>query len=111
MRIILAAAFMLSLAGYAQAQTPLTGTTGPQTSAPPDISPGPARGRRSLQARFEAANTTHDGHLTLEQAQAGLPAVARDFARIDTQSKGYVTVDEVRGYNQARRAERAAKSQ
>ena len=111
MRVILAAALALSLAGYAQAQTPLTGITGPQTSAPPNLSAGPSRRRVSLQARFDAANTTHDGHLTLEQAQAGMPAVARNFAAIDTQNKGYVTIDEVRGYNQARRAERAAKSQ
>ena len=69
-----------------------------QAAAPPD-----------LQARFEAANTTHDGRLTLAQAQAGhMRGVARDFAAIDAQNKGYVTVDDLRAYHRGQRAARAA---
>ena len=42
--------------------------------------------------KFYAANTTHDGHLTLAQAQAaGLKPVADHFADIDVQKRGYVT--------------------
>ena len=112
MRFMLAAVLALGLAASARAQTPLTGTTGPQTSTPPITSPAvmsrvPARApRRTLQARFSAANATHDGHLTPAQAQAGMPTVARNFAAIDTGNKGYVTVDDIRAYNQARRAAR-----
>ncbi len=107
MRFMLAAALALGLAATARAQTPLTGTTGPQTSTPPITSPAPARApRQTLQARFNGANTSHDGHLTLEQAQAGMPAVARNFAAIDSGNKGYVTVEDIRAYNQARRAAR-----
>jgi hypothetical protein len=54
--------------------------------------------RLPLQQRFEAANTTHDGHLTLEQAQTGLPHVARHFSKIDKGAKGYVTLEEIRRY-------------
>ncbi len=113
MRLSLAAAFVLGFATLAQAQTPLTGTTGAPTAPPPNTSaPAPARRtRQTMPARFDAANTPHDGHLTLAQAQSGMPMVARNFAAIDTQNKGYVTMDEIRAYNRARRAERAAKSQ
>jgi len=111
----------------AQAQTPLTGTTGaplsPGATVPPSSAaeqvappikpaPAPRRARRTLDERFEEANTTHDGHLTLEQARAKMPAVARDFAAIDTDNKGYVTLDQIKAERRAKRAaRRAAKEQ
>jgi hypothetical protein len=69
----------------------------------------PARRRRgTLQERFDAANTTHDGHLTLEQARAKMPSTARDFSLIDTTHKGYVTIDDIHARNRARAAARRA---
>ncbi len=128
MRLTVAVAFLL-LAGAAQAQSPLTGTTGPLTSAPPSAPAtpvgrgteqaapvaaapaAPARHRRTLQERFDEANTTHDGHLTLEQARAKMPAVARDFTAIDTGNQGYVTIDQIKDHaRQARAARRAARA-
>ena len=122
-------AFLL-LASAAQAQTPLTGTTGPLTAAPPSPSSTPigrgteeaappatptttaaAHRRRTLQERFDEANTTHDGHLTLEQARAKMPSVARDFAAIDTTNTGYVTIDQIRDHaKQVRTSRRAARA-
>jgi hypothetical protein len=96
------------------AQTPLTGTTGPQTAPPPvtaPVTPPPGSRGRSLQERFDAANTTHDGHLTAEQARSGMPAVAKNFAAIDTERKGYVTLDQIRAYQRAVRAQRRAAKQ
>ena len=59
--------------------------------------------------RFEAANTTHDGHLTLDQARAGhMPLIARRFDAIDAGHKGFVTMDDIKAYRRAQRAERAA---
>ena len=125
----LAAAALLVVAGVAQAQTPLTGTTGPLASSPPSpsstpvgrgteqVAPpatpttAPARRHRTLQERFDEANTTHDGHLTLEQARAKMPAVARDFAEIDTAKQGYVTVDQIKDHaKQVRASRRAARA-
>ncbi len=64
-------------------------------------------GRQTLDARFAAANATHDGHLTLEQAQAAnWNYVAKNFTAMDKSSRGYVTVADVRGYSKARRAAR-----
>ena len=127
MRFPILAALVL-MAGAAQAQAPLTGTTSqpgspaapmPAASAPPaatqsattpPAAAAPARRRRTMQERFDAANVTHDGHLTQEQARAHMPAVARDFAQIDTDHKGYVTMDDIRAHNRAvRAAHRAAR--
>ncbi len=42
--------------------------------------------------KFYAANTTHDGHLTLAQAKtADLGPIADHFTEIDTRHLGYIT--------------------
>ena len=86
---------------------PSAGTAGPAPVA------GSPRPRRTLQDRFDNANTSHDGRLTLEQARAGhMNAVVRDFAQIDTGNRGYVTLDEIKAQRKAaRQARKAAKLQ
>ncbi len=109
------AALLISITA-AHAQTPMTGTTGAPTSTPPatalepqaPAAAKPHRARRTLQERFDEANTTHDGHLTAEQARAKMPSVARDFAAIDSGHKGYVTLDDIKAHTKAVRAERRA---
>ena len=93
--------------------TPLPGASAPApevappSSAKPSSSASPHRARRTLAQRFEAANTTHDGKLTLEQARAGrLNAVARDFDKIDKDKDGTVTMDEIKAYQAEQRAAR-----
>ena len=39
----------------------------------------PTHTRLTMQQRFEQANVTHDGHLTLDQAKTGYKSVARHF--------------------------------
>jgi hypothetical protein len=57
----------------------------------------------TLAQRFDAANTTHDGHLTLAQAKAAnMTSVVRNYDVIDTAKKGYVTIDEIHAYNRTR---------
>ena len=112
MRWTLAAILLCASASLAQAQTPLTGTTGAPTSAPPAVvapatpAPRPRRVYHTLQERFDLANTTHDGHLTKEQARSKMPSVARDFDAIDTNHQGYVTMDDIKAHAAARRAAR-----
>ncbi len=127
MRIATLLLTSLLFAGAAQAQTapsPMTGSTGtpngPATSVPPSaVAPTtPAapsapttssHRRRTLAERFAAANTTHDGHLTADQAKAGrMNAIVRDFDKIDKNHRGYVTMDDIRDYNRARREARRA---
>jgi hypothetical protein len=61
----------------------------------------------SAREKFEAANTAHDGRLTLEQAQAGgMRGVARHFAEIDLDHKGYVTLQDIHAWKRAKHAAR-----
>lgn len=56
-----------------------------------------------LQSRFAAANTTHDGKLTKDQAAAGMPRVAQHFDEIDTQKAGYVTLAQIEQFMMSQR--------
>ncbi len=79
--------------------------------APPGPRPGPtgAAPHIGLAERFAAANTTHDGRLTREQAAAGMPMVARRFDAIDVGHKGYVTLPEIRAFLAQRRPQGATR--
>src|SRR5690348_15445292 len=90
MRISLGLAALALLAVDAQAKT-----TAPKA---------PAHHRITWEQRFAQANTTHDGHLTLDQAKAGYSSIARHFAAMDKNNSGYVTQDDVRAYYKAQRA-------
>ncbi|HYZ62866.1 MAG TPA: hypothetical protein VE650_10470 [Acetobacteraceae bacterium] len=114
MRIYTVLFTSMLLAGAVQAQVPPAGGSAgdqpPAASAPAATTPAaPHHARRTLAQRFEAANTTHDGKLTLAQARAGhMNAVARDFAQIDKDKHGYVTLEEVQTFQKERRAARRA---
>jgi hypothetical protein len=58
----------------------------------------------TTQQRFEQANVTHDGHLTLDQAKTGYKTLARHFTVIDQDKKGYITEDDIRAYYKTQRA-------
>jgi len=88
----LLAACALALPVYAQ-----TASTGSSTAK------ATSHAHLSMQQRFENANTTHDGHLTLEQAKTGYPAVARHFTAMDQDKKGYVTEEDIRAYYKTQR--------
>ena len=82
----------------------------PATPAPvnPDAGVKKHRVYLSLPKRFEMANTTHDGRLTLQQAKSSdvMRTVAHNFDAIDATHKGYVTEDDIRAWYKARRAAR-----
>ena len=64
---------------------------------------GGAHTRMTMEQRFAQANETHDGHLTEDQAKSGYRSIARHFAAIDKDKKGYVTLDDIRAYNKLQR--------
>ena len=64
----------------------------------------PAHAHHTMTQRFEQANTTHDGHLTLEQAKVGYKSIVGHFSEIDRDKKGYVTEDDIRAYYKQQRA-------
>ena len=78
--------------------------TAAQMPSPPPQTDQPAPEQRFVD-RFNAANTTHDGRLTLEQAQAeNMPILVRHFDEIDAQHRGYVTLQDIRAWRQQSRA-------
>lgn len=94
---------------------PATGTPAPAAAAPAPATPAPAtssaassakkfhKHTQSLQERFDAANTTHDGRLTKDQAAAAKWGyVTSHFSAIDKDHRGYVSVDDIRAYAKAR---------
>jgi len=77
--------------------------------SPPRTEPSaPQRTRVTTEQRFQAANTTRDGRLTLEQAKQGYKVVARNFKTIDATGKGFVTLEDVRTWQKALRDARSA---
>jgi hypothetical protein len=81
-------------------------SSGASVGAPSPLSASATHHRLSMDARFAKANTTNDGHLTLAQAKAGYPTVARHFTEIDTAKNGYVTEDDIRAFDKAARDKR-----
>lgn len=79
---------------------PLSGTAAAAPGAPQPPAP---HTRMTWEQRFAQANTSHDGHLTAEQANAGYKTIARHFHEIDADAKGYVTEDDVRAWHKTQR--------
>jgi Ca2+-binding EF-hand superfamily protein len=50
---------------------------------------------KEIVERFKAADKNQDGKLTLAEAQAGMPRVAEHFSYIDSQGRGYVTLNQI----------------
>jgi hypothetical protein len=117
MRFLISATALALLAAPAFAQT----TTAPAAAAPAPVAApltaAPAQTaapaapaapkkmvghRQTLKQRFEAANTTRDGHLTKDQATAAKWSyVTKNFDAIDTAKAGYVTSDEISAFAKA----------
>jgi hypothetical protein len=79
---------------------------GPATDGPAPnalASPTPEHHRMTWKQRFAQANLAHDGHLTAQEA-SGYPAVARHFAEIDADKKGYVTEEDIANWHKLQRA-------
>ena len=120
MRLIptFAALLLVTTSAFAQPAPDDTAPQPPEATQPADAQqqpppPSPAGPQhRSWREKFDAANTTHDGKLTRDQARAaGLHGIAHHFAQIDTDNKGYVTLQDIKTFRQARRAEKASQQQ
>ncbi len=101
-----------SAPGLPQAAPNFPSKAAPATDAPATMA-APARKRAkrvSMQQRFDAANTTHDGHLTRAQATAAnWGYVTKHFDVMDSTKKGYVTVADIHAFGSATRAARMQK--
>ena len=54
-----------------------------------------AQQRTARMQRFDKADANKDGKLSLAEAKAGMPQIARAFTALDTKKVGYLTRDEV----------------
>jgi hypothetical protein len=81
------------------ASTGVMAQTAPQATVSPQRM---ERAMQQLQARFAAANITHDGKLTQAQSVQGMPMVAQNFDQIDTQKAGYITLPQIEQFMQQR---------
>jgi hypothetical protein len=63
----------------------------------------PTHKHLTMDQRFQQANTTHDGHLTEEQANEGYKTIAHHFAAIDHDKRGYITEADIRAYYKTQR--------
>lgn len=74
----------------------------------------PEKCRAEMQARgqerFKKADANGDGRLTREEAQKGMPMVARHFDQIDANKDGVVTMEELQAARKARSESRKGKS-
>jgi len=61
-----------------------------------------AEAQARVRERFKKADTNGDGQLSREEAQKGMPQVARDFDRIDANKDGVVTLEELEASRKAR---------
>jgi Ca2+-binding EF-hand superfamily protein len=50
---------------------------------------------KEIIAKFKAADKNQDGKLTLAEAQAGMPRIAEHFSYIDSQGRGYITLNQI----------------
>jgi hypothetical protein len=116
MRAYIPALIVALVAVPAFAQTPAPAspapTTTPDTAAPattPDAAAQPAKPapkpRMTASQRFDAANTSHDGRLTMDQARAAkIAPLVKNFAAIDKDNKGYVTKADIAAWRKANRS-------
>jgi Ca2+-binding EF-hand superfamily protein len=53
---------------------------------------------QKIEEKFKAADVNHDGKLTLEEAKAGMPRVAKAFDKIDVEKRGYITLEQLQAF-------------
>jgi len=78
---------------------------------PPKTDAAPAHHTRmTREQHFAKANTAGDGHLTLDEAKSGFPLVAKHFANIDVDGKGYVTFKDLQAWYAMRKVARSLRN-
>lgn len=88
-RTVLALAALVAVAPAFAQQAPEQGHGQP---------PSPEQRAQRMTERFNAADANHDGKLTLDEAKAGMPMVARNFDQIDTAHSGSITLDQLAAF-------------
>ncbi|QEZ48165.1 calcium-binding protein [Cupriavidus oxalaticus] len=102
-RVLLTGAILAAAlaTGQAAAQQP------PQAQPGQPQKPMTAQEAKAMFAeKFKAADADNDGKLTRQEAEAGMPEVAKNFDKIDRKKTGYVTQKQVGSYAVAKAKQR-----
>lgn len=89
--LVLAAALACANVGAQQPAAPAAPAPGAGAPPPPQQPMTAKEAKAKFAERFKAADANHDGKLTREEAQAGMPDVYEHFDQIDRKKRGYVT--------------------
>lgn len=95
----------LSIASLALAACLASGSIGAQQQQPPMNA---KEAKAKFSEKFKAADANHDGQLTREEAQAGMPEVYKQFDQIDARKKGEVTERQIGAFWAAKAKQRSA---
>jgi hypothetical protein len=95
----------LAVAGAAFALLLMSATAGAQQPQQPMNA---QEAKAKFAEKFKEADADHDGKLTREEAEAGMPNVAKDFDKIDAKKKGFVTQKQIGAYYAAKAKQRRA---
>jgi Ca2+-binding EF-hand superfamily protein len=87
-KLIISALVAIIFAGFAFASRASEG------AAPPDQKARHDEMKARMLERLKAADTNGDGMISREEANAGLPQLAKHFDRIDTDKNGLITMRE-----------------
>jgi len=74
-------------------------TTGSAISQTKPLDPKVAA---EIDQKAKAADKNGDGKLTKAELEAGMPRIAKGFDMMDSDKKGYVTVDQIKTFAAAR---------
>ncbi|BDB27222.1 EF-hand domain-containing protein [Cupriavidus sp. P-10] len=92
--VLMAFTSLGAIAQPAQGSSPPAAAPGEVPKAPPTT----AQAKALIAERFKAADANHDGKLSRDEAQAGMPQVYENFDKIDARKKGYVTERQIGSY-------------
>lgn len=81
-------------AAFAQSGAPANADY-PRAAGGPPSPEQQQRMAERMAERFKTADADHDGKLTLDEARAGFPMVARNFDKIDTGHTGSLTLEQI----------------
>jgi len=101
--LVIAAGLASASVGAQQPTPPQAPAAAPASPPTADVNevPQPPAGmtpgdrKKWFSDRFKQADTNHDGKLTRDEAQAGMPEVYKRFDKIDARKRGYVTERQV----------------
>ncbi|SOZ19978.1 conserved exported hypothetical protein [Cupriavidus taiwanensis] len=82
----------------ASAQSAQGSPQGAASGEVPKAPPTTKQAKALIAERFKAADADHDGKLTRDEAQAGMPQVYANFDKIDAKKSGTVTERQIGSY-------------